>query len=65
MNINPICPHCLIDIEYDDLIDNSYGGSRQDSKWTGHCPFCGRKFVWNEVYLFDRIEEFEEEINNG
>ena len=65
MDTSPICPHCLADIEYDDMIDNNYDGSHHDSKWVGHCPICGKKFVWHEIYLFDRIEDFEEEIDNG
>lgn len=65
MNTNPVCPYCCTDIECDAMIDSNYEGSYHDSKWEGHCPICGKRFVWHEIYLFDRVEEFEEEINNG
>ena len=50
MDTNPICPYCLVDIEYDDMIDNNYDGSHHDSKWIGHAPFAtkslsGTKFI--------------------
>jgi hypothetical protein len=65
MDNTPICPHCITELEYDDMIDNNYNGSHHDSKWVGHCHICNKKFVWHEVYLFDHIEEFEEEIDDG
>lgn len=66
MNDNrPICPHCIVEIEYEDMLDNYEDGSRYDSKWRGKCPVCDKTFIWHEIYLFDRIENFEEEVDNG
>ena len=66
MNDNhPICPYCIVEIEYEELLDNYEDGSRYNSEWRGKCPVCDKTFIWHEIYLFDRIENFEEEIDNG
>ena len=66
MNDNyPVCPYCITELEYDELVENSYDGSRHESKWRGHCPICDKTFTWYEIYLFDRIEEFEEDTDIG
>lgn len=65
MDTRPNCPHCFVDVEYDEIIDYYYDDTYHDSKWTGHCPTCHKKFVWHEIYRFDRIEELEEENENG
>lgn len=61
MDSTPVCPYCDTELEYDDLVDNNYDGSRHESIWEGHCPVCGKIFTWVEIYLFDRIANFEEE----
>lgn len=65
MDTSPVCPHCFTDIEYDDIIDSNYEVSYHDSKWGGHCPTCNKRFVWHEIYQFDHIKDFEEDVDNG
>ena len=57
------CPHCGVELYYDDEYNSSYDGSRYESYWRGHCPACGTEFKWKEIYLFDRVENFEEMEN--
>lgn len=65
MNDNrPICPYCIVEIEYEEALHNYEDGSHYESKWRGKCPSCGKNFVWHEIYLFDRIEELEEDNDN-
>lgn len=65
MNTSPVCPHCFVYVEDDDMIDCYYDDEYHVSKRVGHCPTCNKKFVWHEIYRFDCIEEFEEEDDNG
>ena len=66
MNDNcPTCPYCDTEITYDDLIHESYDTSTYDAYWRGTCPTCGKHFTWKEVYVFSRMDYFEEEKDNG
>ena len=50
MNDNrPICPHCVAEITYDDMTDDSFDTSTFEVSWRGTCPVCGRHFTWKEV----------------
>lgn len=31
MDSTPVCPYCDTELEYDDLVDNNYDGSRHES----------------------------------
>ena len=66
MNDNrPICPHCVVEIPYDDMTDDYFDTSTYEVNWRGTCPVCGKRFIWKEVYCYSRLDDFEEEINNG
>ena len=66
MNDNrPICPHCITEINYDDMIDDYFDTSTYEAFWRGTCPECGRHFTWKEIYHYSYINEFKEEINDG
>jgi hypothetical protein len=60
-----ICPHCITEIDYDDLLDESFNTNTYEVNWRGTCPVCGRHFTWKEVYRYSRLDCFEEEIENG
>ena len=34
----PICPHCIVEIEQEDMLDNYEDGRRYSSRWRGS-PF--------------------------
>lgn len=66
MNDNcPICPHCVTEITYDDMTDESFDTSTYEVNWRGTCPNCGRRFTWKEIYRYSHLDYFEEENNNG
>lgn len=66
MNDNrPICPHCIVEITYDDMTDESFDTSTYEVGWRGTCPICGAHFTWKEIYHYSRMESFEEETDNG
>ena len=60
MNDELKCPDCGFYPDYDDKIDDEFDGSFYNSFWEGHCPECGKKFRWKEIYIFNGIEDFEE-----
>ena len=62
---NPICSHCLVEIVYDEMTDESFDISTYEASWRGICPICGRRFIWKEVYRYSHLEYFEEEVDNG
>ena len=54
------CPYCDCDLYTDDCFDIEYDSGENISHWVGHCPECGKDFRWEEVYLFDRVENLVE-----
>ena len=66
MNDNrPSCPHCITEIPYDEMTDDYFDTSAYEVNWRGTCPVCGRHFTWKEIYHYSRLEDFEEENDNG
>lgn len=61
----PTCPYCKRELEYSDIVDNSYDGARHESIWEGYCPVCSKVFTWTEIYLFDRIENLQEKVEGN
>lgn len=59
------CPKCgCSDVSELDEINSAYEeGSRFESDWRGCCANCGTFYRWTEVYLFDRVQNIEEEEN--
>ncbi len=66
MNDNrPICPYCNVDLDYDEMFDETFDTSVFEAHWSGVCPICNRHFRWKEIYHYSHIENLEEEIDNG
>lgn len=58
---DPKCLNCNSFLDYDELVDESFAEpSLYIAVQSGICPECGKKYRWNEVYVFDHIENFEE-----
>ena len=57
------CPECgCTDVFGIEEIDSTYeDGSQFESTWRGQCARCGTYYRWTEVYLFDRVQNVEEE----
>lgn len=65
MNDNcPICPYCVVVVDYGDITDESFDTSAYEVSWRGTCPVCGRHFTWKEIYDYSYMDCFEEEIDN-
>lgn len=60
MSDHAICPHCDCDLEIDDCPDIDFDSGKIISCLVGHCTECGKDFRWEEIYLFDRVEELRE-----
>lgn len=45
---NPKCPHCNVELEYDDTYDMEYDCEGIILYEVGHCPKCNRDFQWQQ-----------------
>jgi len=61
MSYIPYCPHCAVELYFDDHYDMYDDGSTIFVKAIGHCPNCGTHFKWEDVYTLSAIQDLEEE----
>jgi primosomal protein N' len=57
----PKCPHCEVELEYEERINDQNCGDYYYETWHGYCPKCKKRFYWDEVYNFSRCDNLEEE----
>lgn len=53
------CPACSVDLETDECWDGYIGLTHREEEWFGHCPQCGAKYHWVEVYEYKETRDFE------
>ena len=53
------CPVCNVELETDEVYDGDIGISQREEEWYGHCPRCGKKYHWTEVYIYKETKDFE------
>lgn len=53
------CPVCNIELEIDEIYDGYIGINEREEEWFGHCPQCGQKYHWTEVYAYKETTNFE------
>lgn len=53
------CPVCNIELETDEVFDGYIGINQREEEWFGHCPQCGKKYHWTEVYVYKETKDFE------
>lgn len=53
------CPICDVDLETDECWDGNIGLTHREEEWFGHCPQCGTKYHWTEVYEYKETVNFE------
>lgn len=53
------CPVCNIELETDEIYDGDIGINEREEEWFGHCPQCGQKYHWTEVYVYKETKNFE------
>lgn len=53
------CPVCDIILETDEVYDSFIGINEREEEWYGHCPQCGQKYRWTEVYAYKETKNFE------
>lgn len=46
MIIDPLCPHCKTELEYDDTYDMEYNEESITLYQVGHCPKCKKGYQW-------------------
>lgn len=59
-NYNPYCPHCGVELNFDDHYDMYDDGDRIIVKAIGCCPNCRKNFRWEDVYVLQCFQELEE-----
>ena len=57
------CPVCNVELETDEVYDGAIYISQREEEWLGHCPQCGKKYHWTEVYIYKETKDFE--VLNG
>lgn len=56
----PICKVCDLDIWFDDTIDQWSDEDIVEMKNIGHCPKCGKKYKWRDIYQYSYYTDLEE-----
>ena len=60
MSYNPNCPHCGVELDFDDHYDMYDDGDAIIVKAIGHCSKCGKHFKWEDVYTLCAFQDLEE-----
>lgn len=57
----PECTKCGTELEFDKTV--YYWGDEEEIEIlnSGHCPKCGKKFKWKDVYKYLYFKDLEEE----
>ena len=58
------CPNCGQTLVNYDSIDTEYWNDSFYETVRGECENCFKTYRWTEVYIFNNIENFEEEKEN-
>lgn len=53
------CPTCNTALVADEVYDGFIGIDNREEEWYGHCPQCGQKYHWTEVYVYKETKNFE------
>ena len=56
----PECKYCNVELEFDDTIDEDTDESEVAMKEIGHCPKCGKDYVWFDIYKYSHYKGLEE-----
>ena len=57
----PMCGICNTDLWFDDTVDQWSDEDVVEMKNIGHCPKCGKKYRWRDIYKYSHYEDLEEE----
>lgn len=60
MTYNPYCPHCAVELDFDDHYDMYDDGDAIIVKAMGHCPKCRKNFKWEDIYTLCDFQDLEE-----
>ena len=55
------CKICGTEMVNFEGIDSQYDEQEQWERITAYCPHCKKRYAWWEVFVFDRIEDYEED----
>ena len=61
MNYNPYCPHCGVELDFDDHYDMYDDGDIIIVKAYGHCSCCKTKYRWEDIYSLTGFRDVEED----
>ncbi len=56
----PICGICEVDLEFDNTLDMWADEDLVEMKNVGHCPKCGKKYKWRDIYEYSHYTDLEE-----
>lgn len=63
-NYNPYCPHCGVELDFDDHYDMYEDGDCIIVKAIGSCPNCRKSFRWEDIYVLHSFQDLEEVKHN-
>lgn len=55
-----LCPFCNIDLEIDEIYDNTVDHKHHQEEWHGHCPECEKSFRWVRTFVYEGTSDIEE-----
>ena len=58
---NPYCPHCAVEIDFTEHIDQYDDGDVIVCVARGVCPCCKKFYRWEDVYTLHSFQNVEEE----
>lgn len=59
-NMPQKCPHCNVELNYEEREKDQNCGDYYYETWRGYCPKCKKEFYWDEVYNFSCCDNLEE-----
>ena len=56
----PQCEVCKVELDFDDTYDIWGDEEGMEVKNKGHCPKCGKKYKWKDIYIYTHFDDLRE-----
>ena len=62
MNDTAKCPYCNIDLEFEDVSEQTFNINHYVDQCIGYCPQCNKVFRWEEIFERIGVKNIREEM---